>query len=448
MLDRSRLKRCLDNEMIRFNDMHRSSREIYETGRRCLMYGVPMNWMQMWPGGCPITVQEARDAEIIDVDGNRYADFCLGYSAALNGHAPEKVLEAVQEQMKKGSVYTLPSYNAYGTGEKLAERFGLPVWGYALSATDANRFALRICREVTGRRKILVFNGCYHGTVSECFIAGEAGKAVTRVGNMGPAFETPQTSDVVEFNDVAGLEKILKTGDIACLLMEPVMTNIGIIHPAEGFLAACRELTQETGTIWIIDEAHTITSGPAGYTGAAGLQPDMIVLGKSIAGGIPAGCFGMTDEIAARLYGKTRPEYADTSGIGGTMTGSPLAMAAIAATLDHHLTQEGFSKSIPKAEEFTDGICRVIEKYSLPFCTNQAGARAEYVFSSVPARNASESISFADHELYEYFFVGSLNRGFIMSPYYNIMAVFSPVTRVSDVRRHSEVFEELVRNII
>jgi len=446
MISREKLKVQLEIELKIFKKTHPKSNEIYKKSKDNLLYGVPMNWMQMWPGGFPITVKEAHDAKVIDIDGKEYADFCLGYSAALNGHNPTKIIDAINNQMKKGSVLTLPSENAYLTSQKLEERFGLPIWGYALSATDANRFVLRIAREVTGRSKILVFNGCYHGTVSECFISLDDNNPKTRIGNMGRAFETPDTTEVIEFNDFEALERVLKTEKIACLIMEPVMTNIGIIHPEPGFLDACRKLTRETGTVWIIDEAHTISAGHSGYTGYAGLDPDIIVLGKCIGGGFPLGCFGMKKEIAERLYDKTKAEFADTSGIGGTMTGSPIAMAAIHATLEHGLTKQAFDISIAMADEFVKGVERVVKRYSLPFRTNQLGARAEYVFSKNQAKNAREQL--ADHELYDYFFVASLNKGFIMSPYFHIMASFSQTTLMEDVKRHEIVFEEIVKTIL
>ena len=446
MINREKLEKQLKIEIEQFKKTHPKSKELYEKGKENLLYGVPMNWMQMWPGGFPITIKEAYDATVIDIDGNKYADFCLGYSAALNGHNPPKVIQAVNEQMKKGSVYTLPTENAYEASEKLAERFGLPVWGFALSATDANRFVLRICREITGRRKILVFNGCYHGTVSECFISLEDNEAKTRMGNMGKAFETPDTTEVIEFNDFQALEKKLRGGEIACLIMEPVMTNAGIIHPEPGFLDACSKLAKETDTIWVIDEAHTITAGHSGYTGYAGLDPDIIVLGKCIGGGFPVGCYGMSSQVAERLYDSTKSEFADTSGIGGTMTGSPVAMAAIIATLENYLTKDIFKESIMKAEEFVAGIERVVRKHDLPFSTNILGARAEYVFSKQHAKNAS--MQTMDHDLYEYFFVASLNRGFVMSPYFHIMASFSAFTKMEDVKRHEKVFEEIVQAII
>lgn len=448
MIDRKKLEKALAEETAAFRAARPVSASLYEQGREHLLYGVPMNWMQMWPGGFPIAVREASGAEVTDVDGHRYTDLCLGYSAAFNGHDPLKAIYAIAGQMEKGSVYTLPSPNAYEAGSRLSQRFGLPVWGFALSATDANRFALRICREITGRNKILVFNGCYHGTVSECFVALEDGASRTRAGNMGPAFDASSTAEVIEFNDFDALERVLATETIACLVMEPVMTNVGIIHPKPGFLEACRELTKKTGTVWIIDEAHTITAGPSGFAGAAGLEPDMLVLGKCIGGGFPVGCYGMTREISERLYSKTRAEFADTSGIGGTMTGSPVAMAAILATLDNYLTEDNFKLAIGMAEEFVAGIDRVIARRGLPFSTNRVGARAEYVFSEALAANAAESAAKTDHELYEYYFIGSLNRGYLMSPYYNIMASVSAVTKMEAIKNHEKIFDELSAAII
>src|SRR6195256_5032638 len=311
-LDRTRLKSLMEREQKRFVAERPKSKTLFERGRKSLLAGVPMNWMVKWAGAFPPVVREASGAHFYDVDGHRYVDFCLGDTGAMTGHSPFATAKAIEEQVKRGITLMLPSEDAVFVAEELQQRFGLTYWQFALTATDANRFCIRLARQITGRSKILVFNWCYHGTVDETFITLEAnGVARARRGNIGPPVDPAVTTKVVEFNDVAGLERALAPGDVACVLAEPAMTNVGIVHPQPGYHAALRELTHKYGALLIIDETHTICCGPGGYTRAENLEPDVLVFGKAIGGGIPGAAYGLSQEVADRITAKESLEDCD-----------------------------------------------------------------------------------------------------------------------------------------
>src|SRR6266581_4182496 len=288
-LDRTRLSSLMQREQKRFVDERPKSKGLFERAGKSLLAGVPMNWMMKWAGAFPPFVREAQGAYFYDVDGHRYVDFCLGDTGAMTGHSPFVLMKAVEEQMKRGITLMLPSEDAVFVAEELQKRFGLAYWQFALTATDANRFSIRLARQITGRPKILVFNWCYHGSVDESFITLQPdGTARVRRGNVGPPVDPSMTTKVVEFNDIAGLEAALAPGDVACVLAEPALTNVGIVHPDPSYHAALREITRRAGTLLILDETHTISAGPGGYTRVHGLEPDMLTLGKPIAGDVPA----------------------------------------------------------------------------------------------------------------------------------------------------------------
>ncbi|MEP7177142.1 MAG: transaminase, partial [Gemmatimonadales bacterium] len=300
-LDRARLAALLGEEERRFRDAHPRSRALYERATRSLLGGVPMHWMVRWAGGFPLFVAEGEGAHLTDVDGHRYLDLCLGDTGAMTGHAPAPIVEAVRVQAGRGFTFMLPTEDAVWVGEELARRFGLPFWQFAITATDANRAAIRLAREITGRPKILVFNWCYHGTVDETFVTLREGRLVAREGNVGPPVDPALTTRVVEFNDLPALEAALAHGDVACVLAEPALTNIGIVHPEPGFHAALRDATRRAGTLLVIDETHTICAGPGGYTRVHGLEPDMLTLGKPVAGGVPGAVYGFSESVAERI---------------------------------------------------------------------------------------------------------------------------------------------------
>jgi glutamate-1-semialdehyde 2,1-aminomutase len=446
-IDRTRLREAIAREEQRFVDEHPRSRELFERAQGSLLSGVPMHWMVRWAGAFPVFVHEASGAYFTDVDGRRYLDLCLGDTGALTGHAPAAAVSAIAAQAARGMTLMLPTEDAIWVGEELARRFGLPFWQFALTATDANRFAIRLARQVTGRRLILVYNWCYHGTVDETFITLSDGMARARRGNLGPPVDPTATTRVIEFNDIAALEAALAPGDVACVLAEPVMTNIGIIHPDPGYHAALREITRRTGTLLIIDETHTICAGPGGYTREHALQPDMFVIGKPIAGGVPAAAYGFSAEVAERVRNQIARDDSDTGGIGGTLAGNALSLAAMRATLEQVLTPEAFARMIPRAERFVAGIEQVIEEYELPWIVKRLGCRVEYWFRAIPPRNGGEAAAAIDGELDHYMHLAALNRGILMTPFHN-MALIAPDTSDADVDFHTEVFRESVAALL
>src|SRR5262245_5150534 len=333
-IDRRRLAVAIEAEKLRFEKDHPRSRALFERARGSLLGGVPMNWMVRWPGAFPVFVREGRGPRFTDVDAREYVDFCLGDTGAMTGHAPAAATEAIAARLHAGVTFMLPTEDAIAVGEELGRRFGLPAWQFTLTATDANRFVVRLARHVTGRPKILVFNGCYHGTVDETFIALEDGQARPRSGNIGPPVDPAVTTKVIEFNDAPALEAALAPKDVACVLAEPAMTNIGIVLPEPGYHAALRDLTRRTGTLLILDETHTICCGPGGYTRAHGLTPDILTIGKPLASGVPAAAYGVTEDLAQRITPLIRAEESDAGGIGGTLAGNALSLAAMRATLE------------------------------------------------------------------------------------------------------------------
>lgn len=444
-ISRSKLLSLLGEEDQRFAETHPKSKALFERAKASLLNGVPMNWMVRWAGAFPVFVESASGAHFTDVDGNRYLDLCLGDTGAMTGHAPQATLEALNEQARKGLTYMLPTENAIWVGEELKRRFGLPYWQIAMTATDANRFVLRLARQITKRPLVLVYNWCYHGTVDETFVTlNEAGEAGPRPGNIGPAVNPATTTRVIEFNDLAALEKALAPGDVACVLAEPAMTNIGIIHPDPGYHAALREITRRTGTLLVIDETHTICSGPGGYTQAYHLEPDLLTIGKPIGGGFPAAAYGFSAAVAERINANIEKDVSDVGGIGGTLSGNALALAAIRATLGSVLTQEAYDKTIPLAERFTAGVQAVIAEFDLPWNVTRLGCRAEYWFRKEPARNGSEAVAAIDGDLDRYMHLYALNRGILLTPFHN-MALIAPATTEADIDQHTQIFREAVQ---
>jgi len=446
-IDRKRLASLFAREQKKFVDERPKSKALFERAGKSLLGGVPMNWMAKWAGAFPPFVREAQGAHFFDVDGHRYIDFCLGDTGAMTGHSPAATVSAVQQQLGRGTALMLPSEDAIWVGEELQKRFSLPYWQFTLSATDANRFSIRLARQITDRPKILVFNWCYHGTVDESFITLQDGVAKSRRGNVCPPVDPAVTTKVVEFNDLAALEQALVPGDVACILAEPALTNVGIVHPEPGYHAALRHLTRETGTLLIIDETHTICAGPGGYTRAENLDPDFLVFGKPIAGGIPGAAYGFTAEVAKRIEARQNLEDCDTGGIGGTLAGNALSLAAMRATLQKVLTKDAFDRMMPVAERWASGVQKVIADFGLPWHVTRLGCRAEYLFSATAARNGTEAHDAMDFELERFMHLYAMNRGILLTPFHN-MALMSPVTANDDVDQHTKVFRDAVRELV
>jgi len=446
-IDRSRLRDLLERELKAFARTHRKSRALFERAKKSLLAGVPMNWMVRWAGPFPVFVKEGKGAYVWDVDGHRYIDFCLGDTGSMFGHSPAPVVRAVTAQARRGITMMLPTEDSIWVGRELARRFRLPYWQIAMTATDANRFAIRLAREVTRRRKILVYNGCYHGTVDEALVDLRDGVAVPRGGNIGPPVDPALTTKVIEFNDPEALEAALAPRDVACVLAEPAMTNRGIILPEPGYHDVLREATRKTGTLLILDETHTICTGPSGYTGAYGLEPDILTIGKPVGSGVPAAAYGISQEVADRVLDKVKGEGSDESGIGGTLSGNALALAAMRATLQHVITKRAYERMIPLAERFEEGVNAAIQSFGLPWHVVRLGTRVEYRFRPAPPRNGGEAETAKDPELDRYMHLYALNRGILMTPFHN-MALISPYTTRGDVDRHTEVFVSSVKELL
>ncbi|HLZ43721.1 MAG TPA: aspartate aminotransferase family protein [Candidatus Sulfotelmatobacter sp.] len=445
-IDRSRLKSLMQREQKKFVDERPKSKALFERARNSLLAGVPMNWMVKWAGAFPPFVREAHGAHFIDVDGHRYIDFCLGDTGAMTGHSPSTTLQAAEQQMRRGITLMLPGEDAIVVAEELQKRFQLPYWQFALTATDANRFSIRLARQITGRPKILVYNWCYHGTVDESFITLHPdGTAGPRPGNIGPPVNPSVTTKVVEFNDVSALENALAPGDVACVLAEPAMTNVGIVHPQPGYHNALRELTRKHGTLLIIDETHTICAGPGGYTRAENLDPDVIVFGKAIGAGIPGAAYGFSQEVADRIVAKQELENCDVGGIGGTLAGNALSLAAMRATLSKVLTKEAFDRMIPMAERWTAGVARAVADAQLPWHVTRLGCRAEYMFGPEP-KTGTQAHDAMDFELERFMHLYAMNRGVLLTPFHN-MALMCPQTENEDVDRHTQIFREALAEL-
>src|SRR4051794_2338113 len=448
-VDRARLSSLAARERATYAQRHPRSADAYAQAGH-LFGRVPMTWMNKTAGGFPVYVDRARGARVTDIDGHEYADFCLGDTGAMAGHSPAPVVAAVTRRLADlgGASTMLPTEDAAAVGAELARRFALPYWSFALTATDANRWAIRLLRAVSGRSKILVNSYCYHGSVDESLIvAGPGGDGVSREGNVGAPTDVTTTSRVAEYNDLAGLERQLAHGDVAAVLMEPALTNIGIVLPEPGYLAGVRALTEKYGTYLINDETHTFSAGPGGATAAWGLSPDVVTIGKAIGGGIPVGAYGLSAALADTLLGRSDLDLVDMGGVGGTLAGNPVSMAATLATLTAVLTDQAFAGMIATATAFADGIRKLIDTHALPWSVAQLGARVEYRFASPAPLNGTESAASADGELEDFLHVYLANRGILLTPFHN-MALMSPATTLDDVGRHHEVFAEALSDLL
>lgn len=447
-IDRSRLTDLIAAEQEVYTAAHPRSRELFAQGSN-LFGRVPMTWMNKWTGGFPLYLDHARGNRISDVDGHTYVDFALGDTGAFAGHSPRPTVEAVARRMGDlGGITTmLPSADAQWVGAELTARFTMPLWSFTLSATDANRWAVRLARLATGKPKILVFGYCYHGSVDETFaIPGPDGKAQSRPGNVAPPVPLDLTTRAATWNDLASVERELAHGDVAAILTEPALTNIGIVLPEPGFMEGLRELATRSGALLMIDETHTFSAGWGGATAAWNLEPDIFVIGKSIGGGIPCGAYGITNEVAAAITSHTDAgdaDIVDVGGVGGTLAGNALSTAAMRATLGEVLTPTAFEHMIDLATAFTEGVQATLDEFDVPWSVSQLGARSEYRFASPAPRTGEEAAIAHDDDIDAYMHLATCNRGLLMTPFHN-MALMCPDTTRADVDRHTEVFREVV----
>jgi glutamate-1-semialdehyde 2,1-aminomutase len=450
VIDRRRLTSLIRRERIAYAAAHPASSTLHASATH-LVGRVPMTWMAKWSGGFPLYLDRARGNRVVDVDGLEYVDFALGDTGAMAGHSPPATVDAVADRIGRlgGITAMLPTADAEWVAAELTRRFGLPHWSFTLTATDANRWAIRLARLATGRPKVLVFAYCYHGSVDEAFaVAGPDGEALSRPGNVGPPVPLQHTTRVAEFNDLSSVEAALAHGDVAAILTEPALTNIGIVLPEPGFMAGLRELATRYGALLMIDETHTISSGPGGATRLWDLEPDIFVIGKSIGGGIPTGAYGISTEVLRLVESHAEADLIDVGGVGGTLAGNALSVAAMRATLEQVLTDDAFGRMIDLATRFTRGVQDTIDRVTLPWSVTQLGARAEYRFASPAPRDGSSSAAAGDSDLEEFLHLYLANRGILITPFHN-MALMCPETSSADVDLHTTLFaaavDELVR---
>jgi glutamate-1-semialdehyde 2,1-aminomutase len=449
MINYKKLAELSAREQKTFAERNPKSKAAYEKANH-LFGKVPMTWMNKKAGGFPLYLDRAHGNRIWDIDGNEYIDFALGDTGAMAGHSAPEVVEAITHRVKDlgGLTTMLPTVDAEWVAKNLTERFGMAKWSFSLTATDANRWAIRLVRAITGKPKILFNSYCYHGSVDESLIVvGPDGEGMSRPGNVGSPVDVTMTSRVAEFNDLEGLERQLKHGDVAAVLMEPALTNIGIVLPEPGYLEGVRELTRKYEALLIIDETHTFSAGYGGMTKRDNLEPDLFVIGKAIAGGIPTGTYGLSADLAEKILSRTDLDLIDMGGVGGTLAGNPLQVAAMRATLEKVLTEEAFDKMIDLATVFTNGVNELFDKYQLPWSINQLGTRAEYRFAKPYPKTGTEAFEAADPELEDYLHLYLANRGVMLTPFHN-MALMCPTTTLTDVEKHHAVFEEAIKELV
>jgi len=435
-IDRTRLAALIERERATLAARTPRSRELAERANAHMIGGVPMQWMQIWAGQHALFFERAKGNRITDVDGNELLDFCLGDTGAMAGHSPAATVAAVRRRLDElGGVTTmLPTEDAIWVADELARRFGMDKWTFALTATDANRWVLRTARQLTGRPKVLIMSYCYHGSVDETIIALEDGVPTSKRGNVGPQVDPALTTRVVEFNDLAMLERELAHGDVSCVLAEPALTNMGIVLPDPGYWEAATRLIKAAGALLVIDETHTFSAGPGGCTQAWDLQPDIVTMGKSIAGGVPIGAYGVTAEVDARITADPMGDYVDTGGVGGTLAGNALSMAAARGTLEHVLTEEAFARMCDLGARMLAGMQDVIDRHALPWVVAGLGARAEFRFCADMPRNGTESHDAHDADVEEWLHLVTLNNGILVTPFHN-MCLVCPDTTAADVDR-------------
>ena len=447
MIDRTQLAEGLEAERRLYAERNPESRRAASEATH-LFGGVPMTWMAKTAGGFPLFLDRASGARVTTLDGHELVDFCLGDTGAMAGHSPPATVAAVQARYGDlgGATAMMPTEDATAVAAELTRRFGVSSWSFALTATDANRWALRLCRALTGRPKVLVNAWCYHGTVDESLIVTSPSGPVPRPGNVGAPCPVTESSRVAEFNDLDALEAELGHGDVAVVLMEPALTNMGIVLPEDGYLDGVRRLTREAGTLLIIDETHTLSAGPGGCTRAWGLDPDIVTLGKAVAGGIPIGAYGLRADLAERLLSRDDLDLVDTGGVGGTLAGNALSLAAARATLEQVLTEDAFTTMIALATRYHEGVERIIAAHGVPWSASQLGARSEYRFTAPAPRNGTDSHAATDVDLEDYLHLYLVNRGVLLTPFHN-MALMCPATTEADVDLHLRIFDEAVASL-
>lgn len=441
-----------NRERIRFMDQHPKTTTLAERAKQSLYGGVPMHWMSDWSTPVPLFVSHAKGARFYDVDGHEYIDFCLGDTGTMFGHSPDPIAKALAEQGNRGLTTMLPGEDAVVCGELLAECFGLPFWQVTTTATDANRFVVRWARAITERSVLLVFDGCYHGTVDDVMVRYQEGVTVPRSGLLGQAYNLTEHSRSIPFNDVAALEAALAQGDVAALLLEPAMTNIGMVLPEPGFMHKCRELTRQYDSLLIVDETHTISTGMGGCTQQWHLDPDFFVVGKPIAGGIPCAVYGCTVEMAAAMKRASQTASQSSSGhghsgMGTTLSANALAMHCMRVNLEQVMTPAAYDHMLPLASRLAKGFRRLIQQHELPWSVTELGARCEFQFCPVPPKTGAEAESAFDDPLQMALHLYLINRGILITPFHN-MTLCCPDTTAEDVDCLIETLDQALTELL
>ena len=447
-ISRDRIKSIAQQEALAFLEARPQSARLAEQTEQHYLFGVPLHWMADWGTPVPLFVERAQGAHFTDVDGHEYADFCLGDTGAMFGHSPSPVAQRLASAAFTGYTAMLPTTDTAIAGKALTERFGLPYWQLATTATDANRFVVRWARAITERKKILVFNGCYHGTIDDVFVdlnpTDSSAPPSTRASLLGQVYDLTQFTDVVEFNDIEAVREKLASHDFACVLTEPALTNCGMVLPTDGFLAQLREACDATDTLLVFDETHTISAGYSGYTGLCDFLPDMLVAGKAIAGGLPCAVYGMSEKIAQRMRTAKETAPPGHSGIGTTLSGNMLTMALLATNLTEVATKDAFSQIIVQQCKLSAGLRDIIDRYDLPWSVTQLGARSEFQFCTTSPKNGSEAEAAMDAELEQAIHLYLLNRGIMITPFHN-MTLVCPEPSDADIEQFLTAFESCVK---
>lgn len=445
-IPRHRLQAIAKREADRYVASRPKAAEALRQGAGHYLNGVPMHWMADWPMPHLPLVAKAQGAKLTDIDGHRIDDFCLGDTGSMFGHSPAPVARAIKAQAGRGLTYMLPTEAAMAAGRLLTQRFGTFRWQIATTATDANRFALRVARAVTGRPKVLVFNGCYHGTLDDTMVELANGRTVNRAGLVGQVQDLTKAATVAEFNDLAGVEALLQKGDVAAILTEPVMTNSCMVLPEPGFHQGLRDLATRYGALLIIDETHTISSGLGGYTAVHGLDPDMFVVGKCVAGGLPTAVWGMRPAVADRFAAYDETRAPGHSGMGTTLSANPMQFACLAATLAEVMTPENYAHMEAGAERLASGLGKTIEKHKAPWHVVRVGARVEFICAPGPLKNGSEAHHAHQPQVEAAIHTALLNRGCLIAPFHNMMLV-SPATTDRQIDRLIAAFDAILTDL-
>ena len=417
-----------------------------QDGAGVFLGGVPMHWMADWPMPHLPLIAKAQGARIADIDGLTLDDFCLGDTGSMFGHSPPSVAKAIRAQARRGLTYMLPTEAALDAGRLLTDRFGPFRWQTATTATDANRFALRVARAITAKPKVLVFNGCYHGTVDDTFVALENGSMINTPGLLGQVADLTETAVCCEFNDLASVEAALAKGDVAAILTEPVMTNSCMVLPDAGFHDGLRRLSQTYGALLIIDETHTISSGLGGYTRVHSLRPDIFVVGKCVAGGMPTAVWGLTDETASRFEEANARREPGRTGMGTTLSANPMQFACLVATLSEVMTPDNYAHMDKLAERLSHGLARVIDKHKAPWHVVRVGARVEFICAPGPLKNGTQAGYAHQPQIEAAIHTGLINRGTLIAPFHNMMLV-SPATKKAQVDRLIANFDTILTDL-